>query len=77
MDERGMSSEGRVGRSLPSSEEAERALLGAMILDSDRIPEVAEVLGLQKSAASNRYVRALKRLREMLTLMPGFRDELS
>jgi replicative DNA helicase len=34
----------RVGRTLPSSEEAERALLGAMILDSDRIPEVAELI---------------------------------
>jgi RNA polymerase sigma-70 factor, ECF subfamily len=29
--------------------------------------EVAEVLGLQKSAASNRYVRALKRLKEILS----------
>ena len=28
--------------------------------------EVAEVLGIQKSAASNRYVRALKRLRTIL-----------
>jgi RNA polymerase sigma-70 factor (ECF subfamily) len=29
--------------------------------------EVAQTLGLQKAAASNRYVRALKRLREMLS----------
>jgi RNA polymerase sigma-70 factor (ECF subfamily) len=29
--------------------------------------EVAQVLGLQKSAASNRYVRALKRLKEILS----------
>ncbi len=29
--------------------------------------EVAEVLGLKKTAASNRYVRALKRLKEILT----------
>jgi len=34
--------------------------------------EVATVLGLQKSAASNRYVRALKRLKEVLKGMPGF-----
>lgn len=34
--------------------------------------EAAEVLGLQKSAASNRYVRALKRLKEILTSIPGF-----
>ena len=28
--------------------------------------ETAEVLGLQKSAASNRYIRALKRLKDLL-----------
>lgn len=36
--------------------------------------EVAAVLGLQKSAASNRYVRALTRLKALLTSMPAFRD---
>jgi RNA polymerase sigma-70 factor (ECF subfamily) len=34
--------------------------------------ETAAVLGLQKAAASNRYVRALKRLKEVLSTMPGF-----
>jgi RNA polymerase sigma-70 factor (ECF subfamily) len=34
--------------------------------------ETAQVLGLEKSAASNRYVRALKRLKEILAVMPGF-----
>jgi RNA polymerase sigma-70 factor (ECF subfamily) len=33
--------------------------------------ETAETLGLQKSAASNRYIRALKRLREILVETPG------
>jgi replicative DNA helicase len=32
------------GRSLPHNEDAERALIGALILDSERIPEVAEIL---------------------------------
>ncbi len=36
--------------------------------------ETAEVLGLQKAAASNRYVRALKRLRSILRSMPGFSE---
>jgi RNA polymerase sigma-70 factor (ECF subfamily) len=36
--------------------------------------ETAAVLGLQKAAASNRYVRALKRLRVILSGMPGFSD---
>jgi RNA polymerase sigma-70 factor, ECF subfamily len=34
--------------------------------------ETAEVLGIQKSAASNRYVRALKRLKDILSSIPGF-----
>src|SRR5215470_6933231 len=37
--------------------------------------ETAEVLGLQKSAASYRYVRALKRLKEILASIPGFFDQ--
>ena len=36
--------------------------------------ETAAVLGLQPAAASNRYVRALKRLRGILAGMPGFFD---
>ncbi|MCA8968305.1 MAG: sigma-70 family RNA polymerase sigma factor [Planctomycetes bacterium] len=34
--------------------------------------EAAAVLGLKKTAASNRYMRALGRLREALVRMPGF-----
>ena len=34
--------------------------------------EVAEVLGIKKQSASSRYVRALKRLREVLSEIPGF-----
>jgi RNA polymerase sigma-70 factor (ECF subfamily) len=33
--------------------------------------ETAEVLGLQKAAASNRYIRALKRLKDLLEALPG------
>jgi len=36
--------------------------------------ETARVLGIQKAAASNRYVRALEKLREVLSGMPGFFD---
>lgn len=36
--------------------------------------ETAEVLGIQKTAASNRYLRALKRLKEILSGMPGLLD---
>jgi RNA polymerase sigma-70 factor (ECF subfamily) len=37
--------------------------------------ETAAVLGLQKAAASNRYVRALRRLKEVLSAMPGFFEQ--
>ena len=36
--------------------------------------EAAKVLGLEKTAASNRYIRALKRLRDVMATMPGFFD---
>ena len=34
--------------------------------------EAAEVLGLSKTAANNRYIRALGRLRDLLEDVPGF-----
>jgi RNA polymerase sigma-70 factor (ECF subfamily) len=37
--------------------------------------ESAEVLGLSKTAANNRYIRALGRLRDLLEHVPGFFDE--
>jgi RNA polymerase sigma-70 factor, ECF subfamily len=36
--------------------------------------ETAQVLGIQKAAASNRYLRALKRLKDTLASMPGLLD---
>lgn len=36
--------------------------------------ETAEILGIQKSAASNRYMRALKRLTGILHSVPGFSE---
>jgi RNA polymerase sigma-70 factor (ECF subfamily) len=36
--------------------------------------ETAQVLGIQKSAASNRYLRAVKRLKDTLASLPGFFD---
>lgn len=37
--------------------------------------EVAEVLGIQKKAASIRYIRALKRLKDILSTVEGFDQE--
>ena len=39
--------------------------------------EVAEVLGIQQKAASIRYVRALKRLKDVVGKIPGFMDDTS
>jgi RNA polymerase sigma-70 factor (ECF subfamily) len=36
--------------------------------------ETAQVLGIGKTAACNRYLRALKRLKEILSSIPGFLD---
>lgn len=36
--------------------------------------EAAAVLGVKKSAASNRYIRALKELREIMQVTPGLED---
>ena len=37
--------------------------------------EAARVLGLSKTAANNRYIRALGRLRDLLERVPGFFDQ--
>ena len=37
--------------------------------------EAAEILGLSKQAANNRYIRALGRLRDLLERVPGFFDQ--
>lgn len=40
--------------------------------------EVAELLGIQPTAASNRYVRAIAKLRQILARLPGFfEDEIA
>src|SRR6516165_8063305 len=38
--------------------------------------ETALVLDLNKSAASNRYIRALRRLKEILSSIPGLKEQL-
>jgi len=38
--------------------------------------EVANILDIQVNAASMRYVRALKRLQEILSRFPGFQAEV-
>jgi RNA polymerase sigma-70 factor, ECF subfamily len=37
--------------------------------------ETAQVLGIKRSVASSRHIRALKRLRQVLQGTPGFFDD--
>ena len=62
----------RLQEALNSMDPLDREVLTLRHFEELSNSEVAAVLGLQKSAASNRYVRALKRLKEVLKGMPGF-----
>ncbi len=56
---------------LNAMEPLDREVLALRHFEELSNAEVAVVLGLTKSAASNRYMRALGRLKEMLAAMPG------
>jgi RNA polymerase sigma-70 factor (ECF subfamily) len=61
----------RLQEALNSMDPLDREVLTLRHFEELSNSEVAEVLGIQKSAASNRYVRALKRLKDVLSSMPG------
>ena len=56
----------RVREALDSMDEIDREVLALRHFEELGNNEVAEILGIQKTAASNRYVRALKRLKQVL-----------
>lgn len=56
----------RVRAALDTMDEIDREVLALRHFEQLTNNEVAEVLGLQKAAASNRYVRALSRLKQVL-----------
>ncbi len=60
-----------LARALDEMDPVDREVLILRHFDELSNNEVAALLGLQKAAASNRYVRALRRLREILTATPG------
>jgi RNA polymerase sigma-70 factor (ECF subfamily) len=64
----------RLQEALNSMDPIDREVLVLRHFEELTNNETAEVLGLQKAAASNRYVRALKRLRSILRSMPGFSE---
>jgi RNA polymerase sigma-70 factor (ECF subfamily) len=64
----------RLQEALNSMDPMDREVLVLRHFEELSNSETAAVLGLQKSAASNRYIRALKRLKDILSSMPGFFD---
>lgn len=64
-----------VEKALDGMEAIDREVLALRHFEELTNNEIAEVLGITKAAASNRYVRALARLRGVLAEVPGFFDE--
>jgi RNA polymerase sigma-70 factor (ECF subfamily) len=62
----------RVQEALNAMEPLDREVLTLRHFEMLSNEETASVLGLRKSAASNRYVRALRRLKEVLGPLPGW-----
>lgn len=62
----------RVQEVLNSMEPIDREVLTLRHFEMLTNEETAAVLGLRKTAASNRYVRALRRLKEALGPLPGW-----
>lgn len=56
----------RLREALDSMDEMDREVLALRHFEELGNNEVADILGIQKTAASNRYVRALKRLKQVL-----------
>jgi RNA polymerase sigma-70 factor (ECF subfamily) len=64
----------QIERALDGMDEIDREIIALRHFEELRNSEVAEVLGLKPAAASNRYMRALARLRGVLENLPGFLD---
>ncbi len=62
----------QIESALAKMEPLDREVLALRHFEELRNSEVAEVLGIKEAAASNRYVRALSRLRDVLEGLPGF-----
>jgi RNA polymerase sigma-70 factor (ECF subfamily) len=63
----------RIQNALNSMDAIDREVLALRHFEMLTNEETAVALGLKKAAASNRYVRALKRMKEILDEFPGLR----
>src|SRR5437870_2027515 len=64
----------RVQEALNSMDPLDREVLALRHFEMLSNDETAAVLGISKKAASKRFLRALERLQDILTLLPGFGD---
>jgi RNA polymerase sigma-70 factor (ECF subfamily) len=62
----------RLQEMLNTMDETDREILALRHFEQLTCPESAKVLGIEESAASSRYYRALKRLKDILSGFPGF-----
>lgn len=67
----------RIQEALDSLDPIDREILILRHFEQLTNGEASEVLNLDKSAASKRYVRAMERLKDVLKAMPGGWEELS
>ena len=63
-----------VQEALNSMDPIDREVLALKHFEQLSTSEIAEELGLSKAGAGSRYLRALKRLREILASLPGFTE---
>jgi RNA polymerase sigma-70 factor (ECF subfamily) len=63
-----------VQEALNSMDPIDREVLALKHFEQLSTSEIAEVLGMSKAGAGSRYLRAIKRLREILPRIPGFAD---
>ncbi|HTU91570.1 MAG TPA: sigma-70 family RNA polymerase sigma factor, partial [Gemmataceae bacterium] len=63
-----------VQEALNSMDPIDREVLALKHFEQLSTSEIAQVLGLSKAGAGSRYLRAIKRLRDILERIPGFRD---
>jgi RNA polymerase sigma-70 factor (ECF subfamily) len=61
-----------VQEALNAMDPTDREVLALKHFEQLSTTEIAAVLGLSKAGAGSRYLRAIKRLREMLSKMPAF-----
>jgi RNA polymerase sigma-70 factor (ECF subfamily) len=61
----------RVQEALNAMDPVDREVLALRHFELLTNGEVAQVLGLSKAAASNRYIRALKRMKDVLSALPA------